>query len=130
MERFTLPEALQDTNDKFGENVQSIVRPLTDPSVRTAKCSVRHAGLGPSWLVTDVSNICSYCSCSAVCSFIYRSSRCHCAAQGSRSLKMHTHARAEHPDGLREGQPPAGSSDGHPLDGVLSRKCALAACLK
>ena len=34
VERFTLPEALQDTNEKLGENVQSLVRPLTDPSVR------------------------------------------------------------------------------------------------
>ena len=36
MERFTLPEALKDTNDKLGDNVQSLVRPLTDPSVRAA----------------------------------------------------------------------------------------------
>lgn len=40
MERFTLPEALQDTNEKLGENVQSIVRPLTDPSVRAARPSL------------------------------------------------------------------------------------------
>ena len=34
VERFTLPEALQDTNEKLGENVHNIVRPLTDPTVR------------------------------------------------------------------------------------------------
>ena len=38
MERFTLPEALKDTNTKLGENVQSLVRPLADPTVR----AVRH----------------------------------------------------------------------------------------
>jgi hypothetical protein len=37
VERFTLPEALQDTNEKLGENVQNIVRPLTDPTVRSLR---------------------------------------------------------------------------------------------
>ena len=46
MERFTLPEALQDTNEKLGENVHNIVRPLTDPTVsmlqpRTLACPMR-----------------------------------------------------------------------------------------
>jgi len=37
VERFTLPEALKDTNTKLGENVQSLVRPLADPTVRAAQ---------------------------------------------------------------------------------------------
>jgi len=37
VERFTLPEALKDTNTKLGENVQSLVRPLADPTVRAVQ---------------------------------------------------------------------------------------------
>ena len=64
VERFTLPEALQDTNEKLSDNVHNIVRPLTDPTVRHP-CVCTHVGHAAAALSRAMS------SCSQTLRFLH-----------------------------------------------------------